>query len=148
MIPLNPLEHQNAVKALYSKCVGQVCQKHDITRMELDILLFLYNNPRYDTASDIVELRYLSKSQVSASIGSLERRGYLEKRYMEGNRKTVHLSVRSEASDIVTDGRRAQEEFLEVMVRGIPKSDLDCMKRCMQSMIQNIDAYLKEERNV
>lgn len=143
MIPLNLLEHQNAIKALYSKCVGPVCQKHDITRMELDILLFLYNNPHCDTASDIVELRYLSKSQVSASVSSLERRGYLEKRYAEGNRKTVHLSIRSEASDIVADGRRAQEEFLKVMIRGIPEPDLDCMKRCIQSIMQNIDAYLK-----
>ena len=50
MIPLNLLEHQNAVKALYSKCVGPVCQKHDITRMELDILfedehLLVVNKP-------------------------------------------------------------------------------------------------------
>ena len=37
MIPLNPLEHQNAVKTLYSKCVGQICRKYGVTRMELDI---------------------------------------------------------------------------------------------------------------
>ena len=48
MIPLNPWEYQNAIKALYSKCIEEVCVKHRITRMELDILLFLTNNPRYD----------------------------------------------------------------------------------------------------
>ena len=57
MIPLNPWEHQNAIKALYSKCVEGVCVKHSITRMELDILLFLANNPCFDTATDIIEVR-------------------------------------------------------------------------------------------
>ena len=63
MLPLNLWEHQNAVKTLYSRCVERVCERHDLTRMELDILLFLANNPLYDTASEIVEIRYLSKSQ-------------------------------------------------------------------------------------
>ena len=68
MLPLNPWEHQNAVKTLYSKCVGEICVWHGITRMELDILLFLANNPCFDTATEIVEIRYLSKSQVSSSV--------------------------------------------------------------------------------
>ena len=45
MLPVNPWEHQNAVKSLYTNCVEEVCTKHGITRMELDILLFLANQP-------------------------------------------------------------------------------------------------------
>lgn len=93
MIPLNPWEHQNAIKALYSKCVAGVCTKHGITRMELDILLFLVNNPCYDTATDMIETRFVSKSQVSVSIKLLEKRGYLRKEYVKDNRKTAHLKV-------------------------------------------------------
>ena len=52
---VNPLEQQNAVKTLYSEFVSPVCAKYGLTRIELDILLFLANNTRYDTATDIVE---------------------------------------------------------------------------------------------
>ena len=145
MIPPNPLEHQNAVKMLYSKCVGRVCQKHEITRMELDILLFLANNPCFDTASDIVEMRYLSKSQVSASVKSLEMRGYIRKEYAEDNRKTVHLTICDAASALVADGKDAQEKFLMVMMEGIPKEELECMRRCMCRMLENIDQYIKSD---
>ena len=62
--------------------------------MELDILLFLANNPSFDTATDIIEVRYLSKSQVSFSIKLLEQWGYLRKEYLGCNRKTAHLSER------------------------------------------------------
>ncbi len=145
MIPINPLEHQNAMKTLYSKCVAWVCQKHRINRMELDILLFLANNPCYDTATDIVEVRCLSKSQVSASISTLEEHGFLKKMYTDGNRKTAHLILCDAASEIVTDGHKAQERFAAIMLEGLSKEELDCMKRCMEHMQNNIHRFLKEE---
>lgn len=145
MIPLNLWEHQNAIKTLYARCVGTICVKHKITRMELDILLFLANNPCYDTATDIVEIRYLSKSQVSASIKLLEESGYLRKEYAKDNRKTAHLKVCEDAASIVADGREAQKKFLEIMLQGFTQEERDCIKRCNERIRNNIVCYLKEE---
>ena len=143
MIPLNPWEHQNAIKALYSKCVEGVCVKHGITRMELDILLFLANNPCFDTATDIIEVRYLSKSQVSSSIKLLEQCGYLRKEYLECNRKTAHLRICKEAMDIIRDGQAAQEEFISVMLSGFSREEIDRMKQYNDRILRNIDACMK-----
>ncbi|MBD5494982.1 MAG: MarR family transcriptional regulator [Lachnospiraceae bacterium] len=147
MIPLNPWEHQNAIKALYSKCVEGVCVKHSITRMELDILLFLANNPCFDTATDIIEVRYLSKSQVSSSIKLLEQRGYLRKEYLECNRKTAHLKICEGAMDIIHDGQAAQEKFVSIMLEGFSQEEVDSMKKHNGHIMRNINAYLKEEQN-
>lgn len=143
MLPLNPWEHQSAVKALYAKCVEGVCEKNQITRMELDILLFLANNPRYDTASDMVEIRCLSKSQVSSSIKTLEAGGYLRRQYRADNRKTAHLKLSEAASHIIAEGRAAQEKFASVIFEGIPKQDIEVMKGCNARMLENIYRYLK-----
>lgn len=142
MLPLNPWEHQNAVKMLYAKCVEKVCEQHNITRMELDILLFLANNPLFDTAADIVEVRYLSKSHVSTSIKALEKKGLLEKKYGDDNRKTLHLLICSAASPIIADGRAAQEKFLEVIFQGISEAEIEVMKSCNQHILDNIHHYL------
>ena len=143
MIPINPWEHQNAIKALYSKCVERVCVKHNITRMELDILLFLANNPCFDTASDIIEVRYLSKSQVSSSIKLLEQCGYLRKEYLKCNRKTAHLRVCKEAMDIIHDGQAAQEKFISIMLNGFSQEEIDTMKQHNDHILRNINACLK-----
>ncbi len=143
MIPLNPWEHQNAIKTLYSKCVEGVCVRHGITRMELDILLFLTNNPCFDTATDIVEIRYLSKSQVSSSIRTLEERAFIRREYAEKNKKTAHLRVCEPASPVIMDGREAQERFAAIMLRGLTEEECACMKRCFERMWENIDVYLK-----
>ena len=143
MIPLNPWEHQNAIKTLYSKCVEGVCVKHNITRMELDILLFLANNPCFDTATDMIEVRYLSKSQVSSSIKLLEQSGYLRKEYLKCNRKTAHLRICKAAMDIIHDGQAAQEEFISIMLDGFSQEEIGSMKRYNYQILRNIDAYLK-----
>lgn len=144
MIPLNPWEHQNAIKTLYAKCVGEICERHDITRMELDILLFLANNPLYDTATDIIEIRYLSKSQVSASIKLLEKRGYVRREYTQDNRKTAHLKICENAAPVIRDGRGAQERFLSIMLQDFSEQDIENMERYFDHMWNNINDYLKE----
>jgi len=145
MIPLNPWEHQNAVKALYSKCVEKVCLMHQINRLELDILLFLANNPCFDTATDIVEIRYLSKSQVSTSIKLLEKRGYIRKEYVKGNRKTAHLKICDAASCVIEDGKAAQEKFISIMLQGLSQEEVEGIKKYFDHIFRNINTYLKED---
>ncbi len=145
MIPLNPWEHQNAIKTLYAKCVGAVCEKYQISRMELDILLFLANNPRYDTATDIVEIRYLSKSQVSGAIKLLEERNWIEKIYAGDNRKTAHLKICEGASAVVADGKEAQEKFLAVMLQGFTWEEIGRMRSYTDRVWDNIDGYLRSD---
>ncbi|MCM1222273.1 MAG: MarR family transcriptional regulator [Lachnospiraceae bacterium] len=145
MIPPDLWENQNAIKTLYAKCIGDVCVRHGITRMELDILLFLANNPGYDTATDIVELRYLAKSQVSVSIKLLEARGYLRKEYVKGNKKTAHLLVCDKAQDVLEDGRAAQKHFFEILFQDFAPEDIAQMKRYTERVRHNIDCWMKEE---
>lgn len=144
MIPPNLWESQTAIKTLYSKCVEPICSIYGITRMELDILLFLANNPQFDTASDIVEHRYLTKSHVSTSLGSLEKQGFISKSYEAGNRKTVHLSLCQSASAIIKDGEQAQLRFIHILFQGFSDKDISILKKYFEHIEANIYTYLNE----
>lgn len=143
MLPFNLWEHHFPMKALYSACMEPVWKKHHITRTELDILLFLANNPEYDTATDIIEVRRLAKSHVSTSIKALEQADFLKKHYLPGNKKTAHLSVCRKASPLILDGRQAQEHFFQVMFEGLNKEDMQMMQRCFSHIHSNIKKYLE-----
>lgn len=143
MLPLNPWEHYFPTKALYSACMDPVCKKHGLTRTELDILLFLANNPQYDTATEIIEIRRLAKSHVSTSIKVLELSGFLKKRYLPGNKKTVHLSLDDSAEPLIADGRQAQEHFFQVMCRGLTDQEIEIMQKCFSRIQENIKNYLE-----
>ncbi len=146
MIPLNPWEHQNVIKTLYGKCVEEICEQYQITRIELDILLFLANNPRFDTATDIIEIRCLSKSHVSSSVKLLEQQGYLRKEYYGHNKKTAHLKISGPALEIIRAGRAAQERFLAILLEGFSAEEIALMKRYNNRILHNIHACLSASR--
>jgi len=82
----------------YARLMDPLCKKWELTRNELDVLLFLANNPEYDRAVDIVNNRGLSKSHVSLSVSNLEGRGLLRREEDAIDRRTVHLHLLPKAS--------------------------------------------------
>ena len=73
----NYFAHCVDVEELYENMVSPVCEKYELTYMEFTVLMFLANNPQYDTATQIVRYRHLAKSHVSVSIRSLQERGLI-----------------------------------------------------------------------
>ena len=59
--------------------------------MEYDILMFLHNNPKYNTAADIVKIRKSTKSHVSTSLKALENKGLIERIQSTRNKKLLRL---------------------------------------------------------
>lgn len=133
------------LKRLYDQMMEPVCSQYDITRMELDILLFLANNPSYDTATDIIGRRGLTKSHVSVSIRLLEEKGYLEKRYLDGNRKTAHLVLLPPSVPSVSAGQKAQADFSAVIFRGFSDQEYQQMEEGISKLADNIRMAFQEE---
>lgn len=111
-------ENQKLVSALYAQCSKPVCAKYGLTRMEYDILMFLHNNPQYDTAAEIVRVRMLTKSHVSSAVKTLEEKGFLTGRFKDGGHKAVRLTITEKADPLIRDGEAAQLAFGEALFRG------------------------------
>lgn len=129
-------------KRLYDRKLQPVCDACGITRMELDILLFLANNPGFDTASDIVQRRRLTKSHVSISIKGLEQKGYLKRSMRQGNHKTIHLQILPAADAIIANGKRVQNEFSALLFSGFSSNEIKGMGARLERMAANLRAAL------
>lgn len=134
--------NQSLIKALYTQCVEPVCNKHNLTRMELDILLFLANNPQFDSAADIIEKKHFTKSHVSTSVRSLEQKGFLCKSYAPSNHKTLHLSLCKTASDAIADGQAAQQTFLNILFEGFSAEEHSKLQQFFSRISSNISTHL------
>ena len=64
-----------------------------LSMREIHVLLFLANNPQFDTARDITEFRSISKSQVSQAVDYLAAEGILSRTPDPFDRRVVHLSI-------------------------------------------------------
>ncbi len=130
---------------LYHRYMVKVCVRFSLTSMELAILLFLANNPQYDTAKDVVEKRHLTKSHVSISIRSLEEKGLLRKEFRNGNHRTSHLVLLPDSEAMVAAGREAQNEVFSIMTKGFSKSELELIKSHLQRVYENVMEELNKK---
>ena len=111
----------------YTRLMEPLCKKWNLNRNEVDVLLFLYNNPEYDRAVDIVQNRGLSKSHVSLSINNLENRGFLTRREDPTDRRTIHLALTEAAMPIVEKGQLSQRQFFSYLHKGVTQEQIDLM---------------------
>ena len=136
MIPVfdNLFSGQN----LYERTVMPVCREWGLTYMEFTVLMFLHNNPRYDTAAQIVKIRRLTKSHVSLSLKGLQERGLVKGEYFPGNQKTLHLSVTEAAKPVIAAGIAAQQEFGSKLARGFTAEELEQFHKLVEKLNENI----------
>ena len=123
----------------YARVIEPVCKQWNLTRNELDVLLFLANNPGFDRAADIVSRRGLAKSHVSLSVGNLEAKGLLKRRFDPGDRRTVHLELTEQAMEIAVQGRDAQRGFFTSVYAGLTREEVDIWQSIMLKLVKNIE---------
>ena len=122
----------------YARLLEPICKKWDLTRNELDVLLFLANNPDFDRAVDIVNHRGLAKSHVSMSVASLENRGLLARQPDPSDRRTVHLRLTDKAGEITDVGRRVQKQFMDYLHQGVTEEQMELMRLFAERVYENI----------
>ena len=103
---------------LYENMLREVCGKYGLTSIEVNIISFLYNNPGKDTAGDIVELRMLSKGNVSQAVEGLIQKKMIRRRQDTDDRRRIHLSLRPEAQPVIHDIEAIRDKFHERVFRG------------------------------
>ena len=134
---MNFWEDQKIVTSFYSQCVNPVCEKYGLTRLALDLLMFLSNNPEYNTASDIVRIRLLTKSHVSISLKELETCGLVKTAFQNNNRKTMHISIQEKAAPVIADGKLAQQEFAQKLLQGFSLEEVEMYSKLFQRTCEN-----------
>ena len=108
----------------YYRALEPVCRQWELTRNELDIILFLANTPVLNRASDIVTRRGIAKSHVSQSVSHLESRGILQARQDPKDRRITRLSLTPEAADLAAQAQAAQRAFFSLVLKGLTQEDI------------------------
>lgn len=126
-------------KNFFRKCYEPVCDKYGLNALELDILIFLADSPTDDTATDIAEKRGFAKSNVSNAVRKLTDNGFLEGRYNDDNRRSVHLKLLKKANDVLADAQKSQELFLGTIFTGFSPVELEQIKSYFTRLANNIE---------
>jgi len=132
------------LKKVYEKVFYQLTEELQLTQNEMDVLLFLYNNSPLDTARDIARYRAMSKSMISKSVDSLYRRGYLEYKIDQTDKRCIHLKIEPVAIPIVEKLYKVQKRFFDTLTYNITEEEYKAMETVLNKMYENIVDQLEE----
>ncbi len=138
------LHNAFVLKKAYDSIWDDISDKFDLTRAEIDVLSFLYNNPKLDTASSIVEYRMIAKSHVSKAVEHLMARGFLIGSKNEKDRRQVHLVVTDSAKEAVHEIVNRQKEFVKLLTDGITEEEFKLFKKISGKLICNIETDISD----
>ena len=112
--------------------------QYGLNQLEIDILLFLHNNPDCRTASDICRYRGLAKSNVSAAVERLRARGVLTVSPAPDNRRQRMLAFTPEALPIAAALAQIQAGSLEPLFAGFTPQERQSLQDYLRRMDENI----------
>lgn len=130
-------------KRIYEKKLNQLLKKYRLTKIEVEILLFLDQNEEYDTATDIVEQKGFSKSYVSKGIDSLITKGFLIGTPDEDDRRTIHLTIGKDAAFVIKEARQLHKDLLEVLFDGITTEEREFLEGISKKIKNNMKRALE-----
>lgn len=143
MVPI--LTYAQHYKKYYSAQFAGAAAAYGLNQLEIDILLFLHNNPELCTASDICRYRGLAKSNVSAAVERLRSRGVLEVLPAPDNRRQRILRFTGAARPMAEALAEIQRRTLEPLFDGFTAAEQQALQEYLCRMDANIQHQLKKE---
>ena len=137
------MEFSRKLALAYTAVCKPLCQKLKLPQTAFDILLFLANNPAYQTAADIVEVRKIKANLVSVNVDKLVRDGYLTREAVPGDRRKTRLLCTEKAQPIILQGRQLQSAFLQRLFAHTDQQMQDAFLKTISIMDKNLNELLE-----
>lgn len=126
------------LKKAYEKGFESISKDLSLSQNEIDILLFLNNNPTLDTAKDICHFRVMSKSMISKSVESLSERGYILLNANKKDKRRINLKLTLKAQATLLKLEEAQKNIFKTLTHGITKEEKQIIKDIFHKLDMNI----------
>ena len=137
------MEFSRKLALAYTAVCKPLCQTLKLPQTAFDILLFLANNPAYQTAADIVEVRKIKANLVSVNVDKLVRDGYLTREPMPGDRRKTRLLCTEKAQPVIMQGRQLQSAFLQSLFAHTDQQMQDAFLKTISIMDKNLNELLE-----
>lgn len=132
------LAYSNHFKHFYRQRLEPLATLYGLTQPEVDILLFLHNHPGCRTAQEIVDIRGLSKSNVSTAVEKLRLKGWLTVSPDPANRRSRLLSLCPSRQQEMAALSACQRACMAVPVEGFTPEELAYLQALWRRMDENI----------
>ena len=106
--------------------------------------MFFGNNPEYDCAKDIVDVRKIKANLVSVNVDKLVNDGYLERKLALDDRRKYRLLLTTKGKALVKEGKRIQDSFIELLFDSVSAKDRKAFNKVLELIDKNLERILED----
>lgn len=113
-------------------------EETELNLMEIEIIIFLYENPRNNTFTEIMKSKGYAKSYVSKAISNLVEKQYITKQGIEQNKKIYKLFLLDKSKKIVDEYMKCVDAFRKDAFVDISDEELEIFEKVMKKISDNL----------
>ena len=126
------------IQKSYAAYIRAVPSDYDLTTLQKELLVLLYNNPSLDKAGDLTNIGDYSKGNVSEALNNLVDQKLIIKQNDENDARIIHLKLTSKATPLISKLQKARNAFLKQFFSGFTSAEIDTYKDFTTRIINNI----------
>ena len=139
------LHNAIVLKKAYDTMLDEIGTEYGMTRIEIEVLAFILNNPKYNTARDIVEYRMIAKSHVSKATDTLTEKGLLRGEQDDYDKRRIRLIPTEKSAEILSTIRTHQLYFASRLIEGMSAEEQTYVFRLTSQIADNAQKMLAEQ---
>jgi DNA-binding MarR family transcriptional regulator len=125
-------------KRLIDAQFDEIKKKHDLKKVEIEVLFFLSKCGNENTPTDIAKRLNLNRGHVSQAIDALLKREFIAAVADEQDRRCMHYTITPNAVSVIDEIANAKKEMDLQILKGITEEELELYKKISDKMIKNI----------
>ena len=147
------LKEFSVIRKVYAKTFTQLFGNEDLSPNEINILLFLSNNPSIDTSKQLVYFLDVSKGLICRSIDSLVKKGYVISEPDIKDRRIQRLKLSSNADPVIEQLSEVNRYIDTVVLEAVSKEEIERTKVTLEKILNKFNMILEgdgvnENKNV
>ena len=106
-------------------------------------LLDICKNPGI-TQEQLSKVMYVHKSNVARQVGSLEEKGFVQRRPDPSDRRSLQLYPTEKALSVLGDIRRVHAKWRELLLDGMNEEEQEIVAKCIERLAENAKRAVKK----
>ncbi|NBH15728.1 MarR family transcriptional regulator [Lachnospiraceae bacterium] len=125
---------------LYNRRIEDLRRKHNLRKVDIDILYFLFKSGEHNTSKDISDLNLFNKGHISQSVGRMVKQQLIYIVQDQEDRRCMHIILTDHALKIVEEITKLRMQMYNIILRGVTEEE----RNVLFSVSRKVNANVKD----
>lgn len=136
------LKSYATIREAYSNYLSKIFDDGSFSPNEINILVFLHNNPSINTSKKLTLTLGVSKGLISRSVDALITKGLLIKEKDLKDGRNAHLKLSAKAEPLILKMQESKDRFAERLIENIDPQEFAIYQKVQAQIDQNLEEAL------